>query len=203
MLPGNHAEPLRNASSPRGSGDLTRQPGAGEALLSGTQARPRARARADAAAAWLARGLPQVSRVTGSPPRLPVSPIPPGHAQRRKAEPGEPPSRGLWTTRGGLRRGGLRRGCPRLAGPWRPQLQWKIFRRPTEAARRAPRPFPPGASARVPLVPGERPRPRPALLRKPRPPRGNRGVPLGLDFRNCERWPPRLRGDLPCGRLAS
>lgn len=36
----------------------------------------------------------QLSRVTGSPPRLPVPCIPPRHAHRRKAEPSESPSRG-------------------------------------------------------------------------------------------------------------
>lgn len=89
-------------------------------------------------------------RGTGSPPRLPLTPL---HPSGGKAEPGEPPSRGRC-----MRRGGLRTGRPRLARLWRPQAQWKIFRRPTAAARCRPRPFPPGTSARVPPSQG-----RPAL----------------------------------------
>lgn len=157
--------------------DASSAPSAATCRCCGRLARPRPptdpRVRANGAGPPRAEDHDSRSPESQAPHRgSPVSPIPPRHAQRRKAERGEPPSRGLWTIRGGVRRGGLRTGCPRLAGPWRPRLQWKIFRSPTEAARRGPRPFPPGASARVPPAPGERPRPRPALLRKPRPPPG-------------------------------
>lgn len=48
---------------------------------------------------------------------------------------------------------------------------------------------------------GSGPAPSRRFCASPALPRGNRRrVPLGLDFRHCERWLPRLRGDLPSSR---
>lgn len=105
---------------------------------------------------------PGVQGSLGSPchwlPAAAPSPFHPSrHAHRRKAEPSELPSRGRTSAQ----------RLPALRRLWRPQPQWKIFRRRTEAARRGPRPFPPGS------FPREKPLPARALCRKPRPPRGS------------------------------
>lgn len=226
MLPGNHVEPPRNASGTFlvGLGILTRQLGAGEALLAGVPARPRARPRADAAAAWLARGLPQtrasVQTAPGRPERRITTLGLPSHGLPTAA-PRSLPS--LPATRSGGKRNAVSRhhvGSGRSeavcaeavcapAARASPGLGARGFSGKFSGALLRLRGVghAPSRPARLrgllrPL--GSGPAPARRFCASPALPRGNRRrVPLGLDFRHCERWLPRLRGDLPCGRLAS
>lgn len=150
-------------------------------------------------APWIGPG---VQGSLGSPchwlPTAAPSPFHPSrHANRRKAEPSESPSRGRWMSRSGLRRKHLRSDCPRYAGfgAHSPSGKFSGGVLRLRGAGHAP--------SRQGPSPGEKPLPARALFRKPRPPRGSATLAPPPSSAFTARAPragcsSRLQGDLTC-----